>query len=136
MVQIQPFDISFLKQMEHFSDEVQQYEDDRLQWYGLRLIPVERLTENALQNMRAIQKRQRTEKTMTDPCFRDWLLVELTKWFKEEFFTWVNTLPCKMCGSMAQKAMKRKIQNDIRVEVSKFVIIRPPKSKFNQFISF
>lgn len=109
--------------MEHISDEVQQYEDARLQWYGLQLIPVQRLTENALKNMRAIQKRQIAlpkdeSNKLNDPCFRDWLLVELTKWFKEEFFTWVNSLPCKVCGSIDKKASKMKVRDGVRVEVT------------------
>lgn len=109
--------------MEHFSDEVQQYEDERLQWYGLQLIPLQRLTEQALKNMRAIQKKHQLAQAkdnrnkLDDPCFRDWLLVELTKWFKEEFFTWINSLPCKVCKSTDKKATKIKIRNNVRVEV-------------------
>lgn len=105
------------------SDEVMQYEDDRLKYYGRRMIPIRTLTENAIKNMRAIQKQQLKQlpndtSKINDPSFDDWLLVELTKWFKENFFEWVNTLPCKVCGKNDAKTEGSQIENDVRVEVS------------------
>jgi len=32
----------------------------------------------------------------------DFLVMELLRWFKEEFFSWVNCLPCRQCGGGTQ----------------------------------
>lgn len=110
--------------MEDRSDEVQQYEDDRLQYYGRKMIPLRTLTENAIKGMRAIQKQQMDPakaKDIKDPCFEDWLLVELVKWFNEKFFTWINTIPCKVCNKNDSRPTSSIIEDDIRVEVSTFL---------------
>lgn len=100
---------------------MQQYEDDRLQYYGRKIIPLATLTENAINNMRQVQKQQGKHSTcgeaIKDPCLRDWILVELTKWFNEKFFTWVNTIPCKICGKDDSRSKSTLIENDVRVEL-------------------
>lgn len=108
--------------MEDMSDQVQQYEDESLQKYGRKFIPLERLTENALKNMRSVQKKiaAKPDKKEKDPCFRDWLLVELTRWFNEEFFTWVNTLPCKVCGVEKENPKRSFVDDGVRVEVIEY----------------
>lgn len=117
----QPFQNAFLRSLEFRSDEVQQYEDDRLQYYGRRMIPIGLLSENAIKNMRAVQKQQlnggSSYTKITDPSYEDWLLVELTKWFNESFFEWVNALPCKVCGKDSSTAKSSLVENDVRVEV-------------------
>lgn len=82
------------------------------------MIPIKRLTENAITNMRHLQK-QISSKTIKEdePCFKDWLMVELARWFKEEFFTWVNSLPCTVCGVEKDRPRYTFIDNDVRVEV-------------------
>lgn len=117
---MQPFDNVFLKELEDYSDCVQQYEDGRLQYYGRKVIPLESLSENAMNHMRVIQKHQSKSVSGTkgteDPYFRDLLLGELAKWFNQHFFTWIDTLPCKICGrSDGQK--QKAVENGIRVEV-------------------
>lgn len=103
--------------MEAISDQVQQYEDPQLQKIGRDLIPLERLSENAITNMRRMQKsiasREVNEK---DPCYKDCLLVELARWFKEEFFTWVNTLPCRVCGVEKDRPRHTFVDDGVRVE--------------------
>lgn len=119
----QPFQNAFLQNLEFRSDEVQQYEDDRLQYYGRKMIPLQTLTENAIKNMRTIQKQQSGQpksnaSEIKDPSFDDWLLVELTKWFNESFFTWIDSIPCKVCGKVdGSKAGGSLVENDVRVEV-------------------
>lgn len=118
MFDFQPFQNAFLQNLEFRSDEVQQYEDDRLQYYGRKMVPMATLTENALKNMRAVQKQQLSKASeVSDPSFDDWFLVELTKWFNESFFTWVNTMPCKVCGKDDAKANGSSVENGVRVEV-------------------
>lgn len=102
-----------MQELEHLSDQVMQYEDDRLQYYGRKLIPLETLTNNAQNAMRRVQKQE-----LKDPCFRDWLLVELVRWFNEKFFTWVDTLPCKVCANESDRARAIRIEDGVRVEVS------------------
>lgn len=121
---LQTFQNEFLQSLESTSDQVQQYEDDRLQYYGRKMIPIQTLTENAMKNMRAVQKQQLSQPKdkaddIKDPSFDDWLLVELTKWFNESFFTWINKIPCKVCGREDGKASGSVIENGVRVEVYK-----------------
>lgn len=95
---IQPYENGFLRQMEYQSDQVMQYEDPVLLDYARQLVPVQLLTTNAIERMRANQRLIRTkESSEGDPCFRDCFLVELTRWFNEDFFRWVNEIPCKRC---------------------------------------
>lgn len=115
---LQPFNNGFLQQLEMSSDQVQQYEDERLQLYGRKVIPLATLTENAINGMRRQQKEQGRDESIKDPCFKDWLLVELVKWFNEKFFTWVDALPCKICGNCADRAHSTYVENGVRVEVS------------------
>lgn len=106
---------------------MQQYEDDRLQYYGRRMIPIGLLSENAIKNMRAVQKQQLSggdKAGIKDPSYEDWLLVELTKWFNESFFEWVNALPCKVCGKDSSTAKSSLVENNVRVEVGDNSFIR------------
>ncbi len=66
---------------------VQLYEDKNLRRYILSsIIPLEDF-------QRKISKR----KTSTDINPRDLLLLELLRWFKEDFFTWFNQPTCDRC---------------------------------------
>lgn len=103
------------------SDQVQQYEDENLQTYGRSIVPLQRLNRNALKSMRMVQKKLAAKPNKEkDPCFRDWLLVELTRWFNEEFFTWVNSLPCKVCGMVKEKPKHSFVDDGVRVEVNTY----------------
>lgn len=106
--------------MEDRSDQVQQYEDERLQLYGRQLVPVQQLTEYTLHRMRACQKLQKADPSMgggQDPHFDDMFLVELTRWFHDSFFEWVNSLPCKVCNEPTKGRRVASLENGFRVEV-------------------
>ncbi|XP_060660274.1 peptide-N(4)-(N-acetyl-beta-glucosaminyl)asparagine amidase [Drosophila nasuta] len=109
----------FLQSLELYSDAVMQYEDKALLASGLSLIPVDTLTSNANEKLVGMQEMiasgQCQEK---EPCFRDLLLVELVNWFKTEFFEWVNTIPCKVCGSEDGKLRRTQTEGDVRVEIT------------------
>lgn len=80
--------------LEQNSDSVMQYEDEELLKAGRKLIPLDELTSNAkkcLQDNKTLGKESKFD-------LRDILLVELLNWFHDEFFTWVDRVPCKMCG--------------------------------------
>lgn len=82
------------------------------------MIPLRVLTENAMKSMRSIQKQQlNTAANINDPNFDDWLLVELTKWFNESFFTWINSIPCKVCKKTDLHPASRSLENGVQVEV-------------------
>lgn len=99
---------------------VMQYEDEQLQHFGKQIIPIERLTENALKKLRLIQKEIHSKKTSNNPelCLKDLILCELARWFNEEFFTWVNSLPCGKCGNVDVPTKGGYVENGIRVEVN------------------
>lgn len=88
----------FLQQLEHLSDAVMQYEDEALKKSALQIIPVEKLKLNAIENLRKFQKLvKQKEITDDEPPLDDFILEELAAWFKNEFFTWVNNMSCKVC---------------------------------------
>lgn len=94
--------------MEQQSDQVMQYEDEALQELGRSFIPIQRLTFQASLRLRDIQHSMKSAaaaaepsspSNQSDPLFADMLLVQLVDWFKTDFFTWVNVLPCPRCGN-------------------------------------
>lgn len=100
------------------SDQVMQYEDDNLKALGRSVIPIETLTENALKKLRHVQKLIKSGKQKEDdPCFSDFLLVELVNWFNGDFFTWINSMPCKKCGNENVETKGGYVDQGVRVEV-------------------
>ena len=64
------------------------YEDPAAQAEALRVVPIEKLEKLA------------REKCQNDEAlFRDFLLSELTNWFKNEFFTWFDAPKCNSCNT-------------------------------------
>lgn len=52
-----------------------------------------------------------------EPCYDDLLIYELAEWFKSSFFTWVNTLPCKVCKNENTQSVGTVTENGVRIEV-------------------
>ncbi|EGD83085.1 hypothetical protein PTSG_03725 [Salpingoeca rosetta] len=69
------------------------YEQPALQAQARARIPVDELRR------RADDRDDKGEKSAEDR-----LLLELLRWFKKEFFTWVDTLPCEYCGGKTKVA--------------------------------
>ena len=66
---------------------VQLYEDENLRRYILSsIIP-----------LADFQRKFAKRKTSTDIDQRDFLLLELLRWFKEDFFTWFDRATCNRC---------------------------------------
>lgn len=109
----------FLQNLENLSDHVMQYEDLGLKEYAKKIIPIDDLTSKAAEKLFQIQEAMTTGKASTtkEPCIRDLLLVELTKWFNEDFFEWVNTMPCEICGKEDYSQRSQRFENGNRVEV-------------------
>eukprot|EP00164_Ancoracysta_twista_P002804 GFYU01003729.1.p1 GENE.GFYU01003729.1~~GFYU01003729.1.p1 ORF type:complete len:1078 (-),score=216.65 GFYU01003729.1:197-3391(-) len=71
--------------------QVFQYENPEAQAKARAVIPVSTLIDRAGQGGDGSVR-------------RDQVLKELLYWFKNEFFSWVNNLPCECCGSTDTKA--------------------------------
>ncbi|KAI8992200.1 peptide-N(4)-(N-acetyl-beta-glucosaminyl)asparagine amidase [Pilobolus umbonatus] len=74
----------FLSLLKHQSDIVFKYEDRALLDKAMECIPLQSLYEQA--------------ETRNPDSLDDQLIQCLLHWFKYEFFSWVDTLPCEQCG--------------------------------------
>ncbi|XP_078095513.1 peptide-N(4)-(N-acetyl-beta-glucosaminyl)asparagine amidase [Mustelus asterias] len=85
---------SFLVTLETHFQDVLMYEDTTLQRKALACIPTQEL------NKRANEKLLRAIKLDSGATvnLEDFLLLELLQWFKQDFFQWVDSLPCNNCG--------------------------------------
>ncbi|XP_069051182.1 peptide-N(4)-(N-acetyl-beta-glucosaminyl)asparagine amidase isoform X2 [Lepisosteus oculatus] len=89
--------MTFFRTLQSNFQHVMLYEDVTLQEKALAHIPAERLWTAAKEKLQEAQK--------ADPGklnAEDLLLLELLRWFKSEFFSWVNSLPCSRCGGPTQ----------------------------------
>ncbi|XP_011052920.1 PREDICTED: peptide-N(4)-(N-acetyl-beta-glucosaminyl)asparagine amidase isoform X2 [Acromyrmex echinatior] len=87
----------------HFRD-VLYYEDPNLQKKAKRVVPVVQLEIATMTKMRDLQKSFKLENAeATSSQFeaeliaKDLFLLELLRWFKYEFFKWVNNPKCSTC---------------------------------------
>uniref|UniRef100_A0A6Q2X4E5 Peptide-N(4)-(N-acetyl-beta-glucosaminyl)asparagine amidase n=1 Tax=Esox lucius TaxID=8010 RepID=A0A6Q2X4E5_ESOLU len=92
--------MSFLSTLLSNFQHVLLYENRELQRKALGVIPHQQLTNAAEQKLRQAKE--------IDPdcnlCEGDLLVLELLRWFKEDFFSWVDCLPCSRCGGRTQSA--------------------------------
>lgn len=107
----------FLRSLEHFSDSVIQYEDELLQKSALQLMPLERFKQSAIEKLRKIQKLIiKGEINEPEPSLDDLILEELAAWFKNEFFTWINSAPCRVCKNQNTQPMGTSSMDGVRIE--------------------
>lgn len=87
-----PQEKQFIASLHDSSKVPLKYEDQDLLDYGMSFIPFERLYQKA------------EEDFAKDDSFgeQDYVAKELVKWFKHDFFTWVNQPPCDVCGGDTQ----------------------------------
>ncbi len=93
------------------------YEDSNLKQKALDKIPMNHLTREANVKFNSyadqIKKTASSEKAYD---FRDFLLLELLAWFKNDFFSWLNEPDCQYCSSnrnMKFKSQSRPESNEI-----------------------
>uniref|UniRef100_A0AAY4EU34 Peptide-N(4)-(N-acetyl-beta-glucosaminyl)asparagine amidase n=1 Tax=Denticeps clupeoides TaxID=299321 RepID=A0AAY4EU34_9TELE len=90
----------FLRTLQSNFQHVLLFEEPALQQKALSCIPHLQLTTGA--------KERLTQARRADPqcslAVPDMLVMELLCWFKEEFFSWVDCLPCSRCGGRTQSA--------------------------------
>ncbi|XP_072507259.1 peptide-N(4)-(N-acetyl-beta-glucosaminyl)asparagine amidase isoform X2 [Notamacropus eugenii] len=87
-------DAAILKMLQTKFDDVLVYENLSLQKKALTCIPVQELQRRAQEKFERAKKVDQGGNINEE----DFLLLELLHWFKEEFFQWVNHLPCAKCG--------------------------------------
>ncbi|XP_036423576.1 peptide-N(4)-(N-acetyl-beta-glucosaminyl)asparagine amidase [Colossoma macropomum] len=90
--------MSFLRTLRSNFQHVMTYESPELQRKALSCIPRGQLCSGAEERLQQARK--------ADPSCNlaeeDMLLLELLQWFKGEFFSWVDSLPCSRCGGSTQ----------------------------------
>ncbi|CAI5732351.1 unnamed protein product [Peronospora destructor] len=74
-----------LKRLQSGLQRAQSYESKKMQEEALKRIPVDTLHERARSN------------TSPMPLYQDELIKQLLRWFKREFFTWMNQPHCSVC---------------------------------------
>ncbi|XP_072185742.1 peptide-N(4)-(N-acetyl-beta-glucosaminyl)asparagine amidase isoform X2 [Excalfactoria chinensis] len=74
------------------------YENTSLQQKALALIPLQQLKEKAQKKLAQATRLDKGEHVNQE----DFLLLELLNWFKNDFFHWVDNLPCRRCGGQTE----------------------------------
>ncbi|KAI4882605.1 hypothetical protein NFI96_032809, partial [Prochilodus magdalenae] len=92
--------MTFLRTLQSNFQHVMTYESPELQRKALSCIPREQLCSRARGRLQQARK--------ADPkcnlAEEDMLLLELLQWFKGDFFSWVDSLPCSQCGGQTQSS--------------------------------
>ncbi|XP_068092279.1 peptide-N(4)-(N-acetyl-beta-glucosaminyl)asparagine amidase [Hyperolius riggenbachi] len=87
-------EMRFFQTLQTNAQHVLVYERSELQQKARELIPVSDLKAKAQERMQQARSLD-PEVTVNE---EDFLTLELLRWFKEDFFHWVNSLPCSQCG--------------------------------------
>lgn len=87
----------FANRLQSTYDHVLLYEQTYLKQKTRSLMPIEKFNIEAQLKFNAYKSSLTNEKTPYE--LRDFLLLELMDWFKNEFFKWVNQPDCDYCGS-------------------------------------
>ncbi|XP_018425568.1 PREDICTED: peptide-N(4)-(N-acetyl-beta-glucosaminyl)asparagine amidase [Nanorana parkeri] len=91
-------EIRFLQTLQSNAQHVLVYERPELQQKARDQIPVSELQARAQEKL--LQARSLdSESTVNED---DFLMLELLRWFKEDFFHWVNSLPCSQCNGQTE----------------------------------
>ncbi|XP_032038098.1 peptide-N(4)-(N-acetyl-beta-glucosaminyl)asparagine amidase [Aythya fuligula] len=90
---------SILKALQSNFEHVLVYEDPSLQQKALASIPLQQLKGKAQKKLAQATRLDKGAHVNED----DFLLLELLNWFKNDFFHWVNSLPCSRCGGQTEQ---------------------------------
>lgn len=89
----------FLQRVVSHFRGVLRYEDKELQRKALALIPLNEFEVAAVNNMRKLQKAVKSGHTNEQEVdIQEFILLELLSWFKNSFFSWVDSPECSSCG--------------------------------------
>ena len=75
------------------------YEQPAARAAALEVMPVSRFEAAARAKLEAA-KEQGEE--VSDALYKDFLLLEMKEWFKTDFFKWLDSPPCPVCGGATE----------------------------------
>ncbi|XP_072034952.1 peptide-N(4)-(N-acetyl-beta-glucosaminyl)asparagine amidase-like isoform X2 [Amphiura filiformis] len=108
---LQASEITFYQKLKSSADHVLMYEDRLLQQQARDVIPFLELNQKAEE--KCLNQAQDDGERPLDK--RDFLLLELLKWFKTRFFTWTNSPKCDSCnGRTSSMGMLEPSIDDLR----------------------
>jgi peptide-N4-(N-acetyl-beta-glucosaminyl)asparagine amidase len=88
----------FLQRVVSHFRAVLRYDDKELQCKALALIPLNDFEVAAVNNMRKLQKAIKSGHTDEQEVdIQELILMELLSWFKNSFFSWVDSPECSSC---------------------------------------
>ncbi|KAM6281581.1 peptide-N(4)-(N-acetyl-beta-glucosaminyl)asparagine amidase isoform 2-T3 [Porphyrio hochstetteri] len=91
-----------------FEHHVLMYENPSIQHKALALIPLQQLKEKSQKKLAQAARLDKGAHVNEE----DFLLLELLSWFKNDFFHWVNSLPCSRCGGQTEAKPAYLLPND------------------------
>lgn len=99
----------FALKLQNTYDHVLFYEDENLKQKALNLVPMHRLTKDATIKFNSYIEQTKTSLANETKLYdlRDFILLELMAWFKNEFFSWVNEPNCTLCHTNKNMKFKR-----------------------------
>ncbi|XP_043993707.1 peptide-N(4)-(N-acetyl-beta-glucosaminyl)asparagine amidase isoform X1 [Gambusia affinis] len=86
--------MSFFVTLQSNFQHVMQYENPELQLKARSIIPHHQLSSSAQHKLKELKEADAESKLGIEEC----LVLELLRWFKCDFFSWVDCLPCSQCG--------------------------------------
>jgi len=92
----------FFNEIKASMSRVMVYENTTAQAKARAKIPLEQLQTEAKEKLASLQGQSSENAPSLD--FRDCLLMALLGWFKRDFFSWVNCLPCERCPGEVRNA--------------------------------
>ncbi|XP_077300714.1 N-glycanase Pngl [Arctopsyche grandis] len=114
---------AFLQSVHNHFQNVMEYEDDKLLEVAISYVPVAKIQMCAIERMRSLQKDIKTGSLdAPEMHLEEAILIELVKWFKTSFFSWVDCPPCHFCSGATKHSFnteKRDAKVTIRVEIFK-----------------
>ena len=99
----------FALRLQNTYDHVLIYEDANLKQKAFNIVPVQRLTQEAKLKFDSYieQSKQSSTREVKLYDMRDFFLLELMSWFKNEFFSWVNSPNCILCNTNESMQFRR-----------------------------
>uniref|UniRef100_UPI0037E912B6 peptide-N(4)-(N-acetyl-beta- glucosaminyl)asparagine amidase n=1 Tax=Semicossyphus pulcher TaxID=241346 RepID=UPI0037E912B6 len=92
--------MSFFVTLQSNFQHVMMYESPELQQKARSHIPHQQLSSAAERKLKEAKEADPESKLGIE----DFLILELLSWFKKDFFSWVNSLPCSRCGGQTQNS--------------------------------
>ncbi|KAJ7991465.1 hypothetical protein DPEC_G00284140 [Dallia pectoralis] len=92
--------MSFLTTLQSNFQHALLYESSELQHKALGVIPHQQMTDAAKEKL----QQAKAEDPDCNLSEQDLLVLELLRWFKNDFFSWVDCLPCCRCGGQTRSS--------------------------------